>query len=99
MKIWLDRIYRNRYFLLFIMLFAYVQSIFIRISAREEINIYTFTPEAMLFSLFQAGVLFVIIFALTRKLQKSNVFSTKEMLKIFGLSIVLYLNMKIPFLL
>ncbi len=73
------------------MLFAYVQSIHIRISAREEINAYTFTPEAVLFSLFQVGVLFVIILTVIKKWQKSDVFSTKEMLKIFGSSLIIYL--------
>ena len=91
MKNWLAKIYINRYFLLFIMLFAYVQSIYVRISAREEINAYTFTPEAVLFSLYQTGVLFVIIIFFIKKWQKSDVFSTKEMLKIFGTSLVIFL--------
>jgi sensor histidine kinase YesM len=73
------------------MLFAYIQSIFIRISAREEINKYTFTPEAVLFTFFQAGILFVIILFFIKKWQKSDVFSTNELLKIFGFSLVMYL--------
>ena len=91
MKKWLTKIYRNRYFLLFIMLFTYLQSIYIRITAWEEITAYTFTPEVILFSLFQAGVLFVIIFFYIKKWQKSDVFSTKEILKIFGSSLIMYL--------
>ena len=91
MKNWLAKIYLNRYFLLFIMLFAYMQSIYLRIAAGEEINAYTFTPEAVLFSLFQAGILFIIIIVLIKKWQKSDVFSTKEMLRIFGTSLIIYL--------
>jgi len=91
MKKWFTKIYRNRYFLLFIMLFTYLQSIYIRITAWEEITAYTFTPEVILFSLFQAGVLFVIIFFYIKKWQKSDVFSTKEILKIFGSSLITYL--------
>ncbi len=91
MKNWLSKIYRNRYFLLFIMLFAYVQSIFIRISSGEKINAYTFTPEAALFALFQAGILFSIMLFFIKKWQKSDVFSAKEMLKIFGSSLMMYL--------
>lgn len=91
MKDLLKKLYTNRYFLLFIMLFAYVQSIYIRITAQEEISWYTFTPEALLFSLFQAGVLFLIILYFIKKWQKSDVFSPKEMLKIFGCSLLVYL--------
>jgi sensor histidine kinase YesM len=91
MKNLLNKIHLNRYFLLFIMLFAYVQSIHVRISAMEEIDAYTFTPEAVLFTLFQSGVLFVIILFFIKKWQKSDVFSTEEMLKIFGSSLMMYL--------
>jgi sensor histidine kinase YesM len=91
MKNWLKKIYRNRFFLLFIMLFAYVQSIYVRLSTWEEITAYTFTPEAIFVSLYQAGVLFLIIVALIKKRPQSDVFSTREILKIFCLSLVLYL--------
>lgn len=91
MKSWLTKIYNHRLFLLFIMLFAYVQSIFIRLTAWEEVNAYTFTPEALIASLYQAGILFAIILFLIRKFKRSDLFSTSEMLKIFGLSLLLYL--------
>jgi len=91
MKKWLNKIYRNRFFLLFIVLFAYVQSIYVRLSVWEKINAYTFTPEAVFASFYQAGLLFVIILALIKKRNHSDVFSTREMLKIFGLSLILYL--------
>lgn len=73
------------------MLFAYVQSIYVRISSWEEINAYTFTPEALFYSLYNAGILFAIILALFKKWEKPNVFTIKSMLKIFGLALVLYL--------
>ncbi len=91
MKSWLTKIYTNRLFLLFIMLFAYVQSIFIRLTAWEEVTVYTFTPEAMIGSLYQAGILFAIILFLIKKFQHSELLSTSELLKIFSLSLLLYL--------
>ena len=95
MKNWLSKIYFNRYFLLCILLFAYLKSIYLRITVRQEINAYIFTPEAALSNLFKAGVLFLIILFIIRKWQKSNVFSVKEMLKIFGSSLAIYLLLMI----
>ncbi|MFN3666857.1 MAG: sensor histidine kinase [Sediminibacterium sp.] len=91
MKKWLKSIYLNRHFLLFILLFAYVQSVYMRIVNWQEINAYTFTPEAALSSLLKAGVLFMIIIYYIKKWQKSDVFSAKEVLKIFGSSLMTYL--------
>lgn len=91
MKYWFSKLYRNRFFLLFIMLFAYVQSIYIRVSAGPEINAYTFTPEAIFTSLYQAGLLFVLILAFSKKGLHPDVFSAGEILKVFGLSLICYL--------
>ena len=88
MKKLLNRLYANRYFLLFIMLFAYVSSIYDRISAEGELNVYTFTPDAFIYSLINVAILFPIILFFIRRWQKSDVFSTQEILKIFGSSIV-----------
>jgi sensor histidine kinase YesM len=93
MKKWFYKIENNQYFLLFIMLFAYVQSIYIRISNNEEINAYTFTPDAALFSTFKAGILFIIIILFSNKWQKAAIFSTKETVKIFSLSLLMFLLM------
>ncbi|SFS87801.1 sensor histidine kinase [Sphingobacterium wenxiniae] len=90
MKTLLYRIYQNRHFLLFITLFAYVQSIYTRISVRQHINAYTFTPEAAIASLLASGLLFLVILFFIRKSQQSDVFNTKEMLKIFGTSLIVY---------
>lgn len=76
--------------MLFIMLFAYVQSIYSRISFGQEINAYTFTPEAPLFLLFEVATLFGITLYFIKKWQKSDIFSTKEMLKIFALSLITF---------
>lgn len=73
---------------MFVILFAYVQSIYNRISFREEINAYAFTPDGAFFSLFEAGVLFTVILYFTKKWQKSDVFSTREVLKIFCASLI-----------
>ena len=91
MKTCLHKICRNRYFILFIMFFAYVQSIFIRVTEREEINAYTFTPEALFTSLYYAGILFVIILVLLKRGKQPEVFSVKELLKTFVFSLIVYL--------
>lgn len=84
------KINKNRSFLLFILLFAYLQSIYTRIVARQHINVYTFTPEAALATFMSTGVLFVIILFFIRKWQKSDGFATGTMLKIFSSSLLLF---------
>lgn len=90
-KNWLHKLHIHRYFLLFILLFAYAQSVYNRILVRQEINAYIFTPEAAIFWLPKAVVLFTIIFFFIKKWQKSDVFSTKEMLKIASSSMIVYI--------
>ncbi len=90
MKNIIYKVHQNRYFLLFIVLFAYIHSIYTRISVRQQISAYTFTPEAAIASLFAAGVLFLVILFFIRKWQRSDAFSTKKMLKIFGTSLIVY---------
>ncbi len=72
------------------MLFAYLQSIYTRIVARQYINAYTFTPEAALATLMGIGILFVIILFFIRKWQKSDGFNTGTMLKILGSSLFMF---------
>ena len=91
MKNFIQKIYQNRYFLLFILLFAYVQSIYIRIILRKQINAYTFTPDAALASLIGSGFLFLIILFFIKKWNKSETFSPKLLFKIFGASLFVYL--------
>jgi len=90
MKNIIHKINENRGFLLFILLFAYVQSIYTRIVGRQEINAYTFTPEAALATLIGAGILFLIILFFIRKWQKNDVFDTRTMLKVFGWSLLAF---------
>jgi sensor histidine kinase YesM len=88
MKNILHKIYQNRQFLLFTLLFAYIQSIYTRITIRQQINAYIFTPEAALATLIGAGILFLIILFFIKKWQKTDTFSTETMLKIFSASLL-----------
>jgi sensor histidine kinase YesM len=74
------------------LLFAYLQSIYSRISVRREINAYTFTPEAALATLMGASILFLIILFFIRKWQKPDTFSTHIMLKILGFSLIAFVT-------
>lgn len=91
MKKLLHTVYSNRHFLLFILLFAYLQSVYTRIVVREEINAYIFTPEAAFSTLVSVSVLFLIILFFIRNWQRSDVFEVKKMLKIFGASLLTFL--------
>lgn len=91
MKNSLQTLYRNRHFLLFILLFAYIQSVYSRISARRFVDVYAFTPEAALATVMGTGLLFLIILFFIRKWQHSDAISTKIILKIFGASLLTYI--------
>lgn len=84
-------LHQNRYFLLFILLFAYVQSVYSRISVRPEINAYIFTPEAALASLLSAGILFFILLSLIRNQKESEALRANVLLKIFGIALLIYM--------
>lgn len=88
MKNILDKIKQNRYFLLFIFLFGYAQSIQIRILIRGKFNWYLFTPEAAVVNFISVCILFAIMRFLMSRWQKSDTFNYKETLKIFGVSLV-----------
>jgi sensor histidine kinase YesM len=90
MKPFINKILKNKYFLLFILVFAYAQSVHSRIVVRGELNIYTFTPEAAFSNLLAAGVLFLIISFFIKRWQKSSDFQLNELVKIFGASIILH---------
>lgn len=85
------KIYTNRFFLLFILLFAYVQSVYTRISVRQQFNAYIFTPEAALMTLAGAGILFSIILFFIKKWQKTEPFVTLTLFKIFSTSLLVYI--------
>ncbi len=85
------KIKQNRFFLLFVLLFAYAQSVQVRIWVRGELNWYIFTPEAAVATLIAACILFFVIDFFIRHWQHSATFSTREVLKIFSTSLVVYL--------
>lgn len=91
MKRLINKIQRNSYFLLFIVLFAYVQSIDSRIRERTEINAYTFTPDAAIGTLISVFILFLVLTFFISRWQKSTIFNTKELIKIFSSSLISYL--------
>lgn len=84
--------FNHRYFLLFILAFAYVQSIYTRIIIWQQINVYIFTPEAALGTTLKAAVLFVVILFFIKKWHGSNIITIKELLQIFGLSLLIYVS-------
>lgn len=87
----LNKIQKYRYFMVFIILFAYAQSVHLRISTGGKLDMYTFTPDAAIATLITSSVLFVVMSFFIRLWQKSDVFSIDEMLKIFGSSLIAYL--------
>ncbi|PKP16103.1 MAG: hypothetical protein CVU07_08005, partial [Bacteroidetes bacterium HGW-Bacteroidetes-23] len=91
MKNLLNKLKQHRYFLLFILLFAYVHSIQIRLWVRGEFSWYILTPEAAVGTLINACFLFFILTFLLKKWQKETEFRLKETFKIFGFSLILYL--------
>ena len=91
MKRLFNKIHRNSFFLLFIVLFAYVQSIDSRIRQKSELNAYTFTPDAAFGTLIAVCILFIVLNLFIRRRQKSAIFSTKGLLKVFSLSLVSYI--------
>ena len=85
------KIRKNQHFFLFILVFAYLQSIYSRILVRGDLNLYIFTPEAAIAKLIEVGILFFVFYFFVKYWQKSEVFSTKEMIKIFSASLTVYL--------
>ena len=91
MKNILARISYHKYFIFFILLFSYVQSIYIRISDWQEINLYVFTPEAPFFYLIKVGLLYVVSLSYLKYFLKNKNFKTNTLLTVFFLLIVTYL--------
>jgi len=91
MRTILNKVNRNKYFLLFIVIFAYAQSIDSRIRERTELDFYSFTPDAAIDTLIAVCILFLVLSFFIWRWQKSDIFSTKELVKIFSYSLVSYL--------
>lgn len=92
MKNFTQKINQNRYFLLFILLFAYAESIYIRIIVRQQIDAYTFTPEMALATLASSCILFLIILYFIRRWQKTDVLQTGTMWRIFSSSVLVFVG-------
>ncbi len=90
MKNALSAVRRHQYFLWFIFLFAYVQSVQVRFMTNHDINALTFTPEAAVVQWGNACILFAIMRYLSSKWPTSSVPEFKHLLGIFTSSIGLY---------
>lgn len=90
MKQLFQKIEAHKLFVVFVFLFAYAQSIQIRIWVRNEINLYTFTPEAALVTVLSCGLLFYIIYYFLKKWSTIAEFSGLIVFKIFGVSLLVY---------
>lgn len=86
----LSIISQHRYFLSFIFLFAYVQTVQERFSYRNVFDSLNFTPEAAVAQFFSACILFLIIRLLINKWQKPDSIAIKEIVYIFIISIIIY---------
>lgn len=91
MKNILKQIRQNKSFLLFVLLFAYVQSIHVRIAIRGTLDQYIFTPEAAAATFISTCILFFVIDFFLKNWQKSSAFRITEILKIFSASLLVYL--------
>jgi sensor histidine kinase YesM len=85
-----SKIKQHRYFLSFILLFAYVQTVQERFTYRRVFDSYLFTPEAAVAQFFSACILFLIIRLLLKKWQKSTAIEIKKLVYILITSIVIY---------
>lgn len=82
---------KHRYFVLFILLFAYTHSIYKRISVRQQFNAYLFTPEAALATVLSVGLLFIIISVFIKKRPEYDLLEPKGLLSIFIMSLIMYM--------
>lgn len=83
----------NKYFFGFIFLFGYAQSIQGRMLVRQTVNFYTFTPEGAIGTFVESCIVFFIIANLLKRFQKYNELTPVSVIKVFGLSLLLYLLM------
>ena len=91
MKQYFQKIGQHKLFVAFVFLFAYAQSIQIRVWVRNEITAYTFTPEAAIITCVSSGFLFFIIHFFIKKWNSTDQFNSGILFKIFGFSLLVYL--------
>jgi sensor histidine kinase YesM len=53
--------YKHWYFLLFVLVFSYIKSVYQRILVRQEVNVYSFTPDAALGAMVEVGILYLVL--------------------------------------
>ena len=87
---YIQKLASHKIFITFVFLFAYAQSIQIRIWVRNEMNLYTFTPEAAIVTLLSCGLLFYIIHYFIKKWFTTAEFSAVTVFKIFSISLLVY---------
>lgn len=81
----------DRYFLGFVLLFAYAQSIQTRMLVRGEVNIFVFTPESALVQLLSACMLFLIMGALINRYKQAGHLNFSGAIKVFGWSLLCFM--------
>ncbi|CAM3974372.1 sensor histidine kinase [Flavobacterium cucumis] len=86
----LSKIKTHRYFLSFVLLFAYVQSVQERFLHRNEFDVYLFTPEAAVAQFLSACFLFLIIRYLLTKWKKSVFIGLKKLVYVLFASTLIY---------
>ncbi len=87
----LSQLKQARYFILFVFLFSYAQSIQIRFLIRQKLNWFLFTPDGPIASLMSACILFLVLHFFIKRWQKSELFRFQEVIKIFSISLLVYL--------
>ncbi len=88
----LGRLYLSKYFLLFVFVFAYLQSIQQRVTATSAIDFYTFTPEAAVFNFLSACLIFLFLGMLLQSSRdKVHEFGLKSTAVTFLAALFLYL--------
>ncbi|WP_130734360.1 sensor histidine kinase [Flavobacterium sp. J27] len=87
----LKKLNTHKYFLLFIFLFGYAHSVQIRFLIRQKLNGYLFTPEAAVMTFISSCFFFYIMTILIKKWQKATFFSISEVVKIFSISLLIYI--------
>lgn len=95
MKRFFDSLQLNKYFLGFVLLFAYFHSIQVRIVYSSVVNAYTFTPEAAVAWFIAALLIFILLgMQINRHQKKQGKFTMGWMAKTFLVSLLVYLLVK-----
>jgi sensor histidine kinase YesM len=88
MKKFFASLYLNKYFLAFIIVFAYLESVQIRYLFLREVKWFLFTPEAAIGQLINALILFVIIGFVIHRFDSKT--SLSRAVSVFLISLVIY---------